>query len=93
MDHNEIKAAIYEKGYTLAMVAECINKRPSHVSSIIHRRNTSSVIANAIAKVLDLPVEQVFPDVPAYRCKAKQEATLNERKAELAALLNPSSCE
>ncbi|CAI86600.1 helix-turn-helix domain-containing protein [Pseudoalteromonas translucida] len=93
MNHEEIKAAIYKKGYTLAMVAECINKHPSHISSIIHRRNTSSVIANAIAKAIDMPVEQVFPDVPAYQCKTKQEANLNKRKAELAALLAPTSCE
>ncbi|WP_418608869.1 helix-turn-helix domain-containing protein [Pseudoalteromonas sp. US3C1013] len=93
MNHEEIKAAIYEKGYTLAMIAECINKHPSHISSIIHRRNTSSVIAKAIAKVIDKPVEQVFPDVPAYRCKQKKAATLNQRKAELAALFSSTSCE
>lgn len=93
MNHEEIKAAIYEKGFTLVMIAECINKHPSHISAVIHRRNTSSVIAKAIAKVIGKPVEQVFPDVPAYRCKQKQAATLKQRKAELAALFSSQSCE
>ncbi|WP_199525394.1 helix-turn-helix domain-containing protein [Pseudoalteromonas sp. bablab_jr011] len=66
MKPDEIKQALDEKGYSLSILAAALGLNLSHVSSVLYQHTTSYKVASAIAKIIELPVEQVFPGVPAY---------------------------
>jgi lambda repressor-like predicted transcriptional regulator len=88
MEPQEIKALIREKGFSLALIAEQINKSPNALSGVIHRRTTSTVIASAIAKVIGLPITQVFPDVRTYTNPVHlRDKKLRKQKSEELAML------
>lgn len=63
MNAEEIKAALQAQGITYAAIAEASDLTVSYISSIITRRTTSKRVSNIIAKVLQKPVEEVFPEL------------------------------
>ena len=68
------------------MLAQVISRSPSLLSKVAARKARSLLAAQAIAKALDIPVEEVFPDVPAYHVANKTIADLKAaRQAELRA--------
>lgn len=67
MEAAAIKQALYAKGYSFAMIGEALEVNSNVVSGVCYRRTTSKAVATAIAKVLDKPVTEVFPDVDSYR--------------------------
>jgi len=89
MNSTEIKAEIHKKGFSCAMLAETLGTTPNAVSGVINRHTTSTRIASAIAKIIDKPVTDVFPDVATYtgsfHSRVKQERIA--RAEELALLL------
>ena len=85
----EIKAELNALGYTIALIAEILSVNPSGISQVINRHGNSYPIANAIAKILNKPIEVVFPDIPSYttRIRCRDEGLRNQRKQELQAIL------
>ncbi|TMO54112.1 helix-turn-helix domain-containing protein [Pseudoalteromonas phenolica] len=66
MKPSEIKDAIDEKGYTLSMVAESLGVNLATVSGVIHGHSKSLRIANAICKIIEKSLQEVFPKTPTY---------------------------
>lgn len=62
MKANEIKAALQNRGLTYSMIADATGIKIAHISAIINRHNKSMKVANIVAKAIELPVEQVFPE-------------------------------
>lgn len=71
------------------MLAQVISRSPSLLSKVAARKARSLLAAQAIATALDLSVEEVFPDVPAYHPSAAAAADSKAaRQAELQAKFN-----
>jgi len=83
MDRETIKFELKKKGYSLSMIADALNCSPVNVQQVIKRLNHSHRVANAIATVLELPITEVFPDVPSY---ADVEYFATTRKERIEAL-------
>ncbi|CAM4174626.1 helix-turn-helix domain-containing protein [Pseudoalteromonas byunsanensis] len=66
MKPNEIKQAIAEQGYTLSMIAEVLEVNLSNVSGVVCGHTQSKRVADFIAKIIDKPTEEVFPNVTSY---------------------------
>jgi lambda repressor-like predicted transcriptional regulator len=66
MDTKQIKAALEAKDCSIPILAKAINKSYSAVYSVCQRKMDSSAIAVFIAKAIEKPVEEVFPDKPQY---------------------------
>ena len=66
---NDRKAELVRKGVTLTAIAEAATPRCSvpHVSQVIAGIHRSARIEQAIAEVIGLPVEDVFPPMPEPR--------------------------
>lgn len=64
MHREQIKAAIRMIGVTPAMIAEELNISQSAVTSIIAGRSTSARVQNYIAKLIDKPVNEIWPTQP-----------------------------
>jgi len=67
MDNETMKSELRKKGYSMAMIASALHCSPGNVQQVVSRANHSHRVATAIALVLELPVEEAFPDVPAYK--------------------------
>jgi transcriptional regulator with XRE-family HTH domain len=67
MEAEAIKQALRAKGFTFALVGEAIQVNANVVSAVCYRRTTSNPVAQAIAKALDKPITEVFPDVVSYQ--------------------------
>jgi lambda repressor-like predicted transcriptional regulator len=63
MKTEEIKEALRNQGLTYSMVAEASDLTVPYISSIITRATTSMRVATIISKVIDKPVEEVFPEM------------------------------
>ena len=86
MTKDQIKKGLATKGYDFSMLAQVISRSPSLLSKVAARKARSLLAAQAIAKALDIPVEEVFPDVPAYHVDNTPIADLKAaRQAELRA--------
>lgn len=88
MDKDAIKQALHAKGFSFTMIAEALGVGPNAVSAIASRRGQSKRVADAIAKALEMPVEEIFPDIDSYKrdrlpCGKEKDA----KRAELAKLL------
>lgn len=60
----EINIAFMKKGLTmLDAVAKPLKVTPPSVSAVVNRKNKSDRIRRRIAEVLELPVEEVFPEI------------------------------
>ncbi|KZX01018.1 hypothetical protein JL49_08180 [Pseudoalteromonas luteoviolacea] len=66
MKPTEIKQAISNKGYTLSMIADAMSVKPSAISSVVNGTGRSKRIAQAISKIIDKPIESIFPNVSSY---------------------------
>jgi lambda repressor-like predicted transcriptional regulator len=89
MNATEIKANIRNKGFSCALLAETLDTTPNAISGVINRHTTSKRIATAISKVLDTPIAEVFPDIPAYvePARVKNKKIREQKSQELAMLL------
>lgn len=61
MNAEKIYQALNDKGLNASIIAEAINVLPQSVAVVIRTGKGSKRIANAVATVLDLPLEKVFP--------------------------------
>jgi len=66
MEHETIKSELRKKGYSLAMIAAALDCSPTNIQQVCKRLNHSLRVANAIATALELPIKEVFPDIPSY---------------------------
>lgn len=66
MNAQEIKSALYQKGFSLGMLAEAAALSKVSFSAVIHRKSHSLKVATVISKALECDVENVFPDIPEY---------------------------
>lgn len=88
MEAEAIKQALHEKGFTFSMIADELGMAPNMLSGVCYRRTTSKKAAEAIAKILDKPVTEVFPDVESYSKPRLPTGNAREAKrAELRQLL------
>ena len=83
MERETIKTELSKKGYSLAMIAAALDCTPVNVQQVVKRLNHSHRVANAIATVLELPIEKVFPDVPSYANPQHFATTRQQRIEEL----------
>ncbi len=81
MDRETIKSELRKKGYSLSMIAAALNCSPVNVQQVVRRLNNSLRVAHAIATALELPIEEVFPDVPSY-VDVKHFATSRQERIE-----------
>lgn len=72
MQHEEIKQAINAKGLTIKIVAQALGKSPMAITNVMRRRLKSRPIAVALSKIIERPVEVVFPDQPKYHGSADE---------------------
>ncbi|GGA95924.1 helix-turn-helix domain-containing protein [Agarivorans gilvus] len=87
MNAQEIKTSLYQKGFTLGMLAEATDTTASSFSAVIHRKSHSQRIANIISKALDCAVEDVFPDIPEYSLSHIKPPRNSLKRAEKIAAL------
>lgn len=79
----EINNGLSLKGVNAAMIAEALKVKPASVSQVISRHSDSKRIATAIAKILEKPVEDVFPDKPQYHAGYSRAAVRTSKVNEL----------
>ncbi|WP_010603991.1 transcriptional regulator [Pseudoalteromonas maricaloris] len=66
MKPSEIKDAIADKGFTLSMVADALGVNLATVSGVVCGHTQSRRIAEAICKIIEQPLNVVFPEAKAY---------------------------
>lgn len=82
----EINERLVDAGLSQSAIANVLGCSPSLLSKVINRKATSTRIAKAVAKILQLPVLQVFPD---YESHLKQNRySLEEAEKKVRLLLN-----
>lgn len=64
MDRKELKALIREKGYTYQTLADEIGVTLQAIAEIVAGRTTGAMQRYALAKALDLEVEDIWPETP-----------------------------
>jgi len=75
-------------GYDFSMLAEAIGKSPSLISKVASRQAKSRFVAEAMVKVLNRSMAEVFPDVPEYQhVRPPSEAERSSRVTELREIL------
>lgn len=84
MKPEQIKQAITKKGFNLSLIAESLNIGLPTVSAVIRRSSNSLRTATAIAKVIGLPITEVFPDVPQYTKTLEVKLSDDERAQKVA---------
>ena len=62
MEAAYIQAELKRRGYTQLDVAKKLGVHPTNVSRTIHGNNVSDRIMRAIADLIEMPVQYVFPD-------------------------------
>ncbi|WP_440053350.1 helix-turn-helix domain-containing protein [Pseudoalteromonas sp. T1lg65] len=89
MKPSEIKQAIASKGYSLSMVAEALSISLATVSGVVCGHTQSRRVANALSKIIDKPVCEIFPDVQAYQSLSVPRGAINRERgvAQLQQLL------
>lgn len=84
---NEIKKALYARGYDQSMLAEVLGVSPGLVSKVIQRKAKSFRVARAVARVIEKDVLDVFPELASVREVEKtteRTAKLEKLRATLA---------
>jgi Ner family transcriptional regulator len=61
MDYETIKTQLRNKGYSMSMIAEALGCTPVNVHQVCKGQNNSYRVAKAVAAVLELAVNDVFP--------------------------------
>lgn len=80
---NEINTKLAAKGYTATLIAEALSVKPASVSAVINEVSDSKRIAKAVATVLDLPIEEVFPNKPQYHDGYSRKAIRQQKVISL----------
>ncbi|MEX1221798.1 MAG: hypothetical protein WEA82_06770 [Idiomarina sp.] len=88
MDTDQIKKELSAQGFDFSMLAQALGKSPSLISKVAARKARSRVVAEALAKALNKPIEQVFPDIVEYQGAPLTKAEKQKKQRELAALLS-----
>jgi len=81
MDYETIKIELRKKGYSMSMIAAALKCTPVNVHQVCKGTNNSYRVANAVATVLELEVNDVFPT--AYQDVQNFPSTRQERVAAL----------
>ena len=84
MKPEEIKAEIQARGFTYQMIGKELGVPSSTISAVVLRNSTSTRIADALSKILQKPISEIFPDVKTYERKAKRPAKQQELSKILA---------
>lgn len=88
MDSQKIKMELAKRGFDFSMLAKALGKSPSLVSKVAARKARSRTVALAMAKALDRPIEEVFPEVEAYHHGVpRSQHDRKQKERELIALL------
>lgn len=87
MNTDQIKRELANRGYDYSMLAAAIGKSPSLVSKVAGRKARSKEVALALAKVIEQPIEAVFPDIEAYHY-TDQQSLRKARQESLTKILN-----
>lgn len=87
MDSKQIKKELMRRGFDFSMIAEALGKSPSLVSKVASRKARSQPVALAIAKALDMEIDEVFPDIDAYHQQPMTAEQRKQKQRELVALL------
>ncbi len=66
MKPEEIKEALHRKGYSISLIAEALDVGIATVSGTVAGHTQSRNVAEAIAKLLDKPLIEVFPNQESY---------------------------
>lgn len=92
MDADRIKNEIYRRGYSIGMIAEVIDRSPSLISKVINKKAKSHSVAHAIARIVELDIAQVFPNIYENTVPSRKNnnTRYKEKKIELAKLLEMS---
>lgn len=61
MEAKQIIKKLNERGYNQMMIAAAIERSPSLVSKVIHRKAKSYTVANLISNILEMDINDVFP--------------------------------
>jgi Ner family transcriptional regulator len=61
MDYETIKTQLRNKGYSMTMIAEALGCTPVNVHQVCKGQNNSYRVAKAVAAVLELAVNDIFP--------------------------------
>jgi hypothetical protein len=93
MTHEEISRALSEAGLSWRAAGAAIGRTGTMLIRVSQRDAVSRPVARALSVLIDLPVEEVFPDVPAYHgedpsvCRKRRisDARAKLKKAGLAA--------
>ena len=90
MKPETIKHQIYDKGYDLSMIAKVLGKSSSLVSKVLNGKARSLVVAQAIAKILEKDINQVFPNqYDTFRGRLpKNSDAYQEKQEELRRILS-----
>lgn len=73
MKHEQITAALNKAGHTWGTASEAIGKTKTTLISVSQRKTTSRPVARALSLLIEIPVEEVFPDKPDYHGKGKKK--------------------
>lgn len=76
MHHEDIKAAIRKKGVNQAQIARHLEVSEMMVSKVIKGTDKSTRVAKAIAKIVGLPVDTLWPGMYAKKPASKRVAEL-----------------
>ncbi|TQF69572.1 helix-turn-helix domain-containing protein [Pseudoalteromonas luteoviolacea] len=85
MNSDQRKQAIQEKGYSLQMIADAMGRSISTISNVVSGRDVSAPTANAICKIVGIPVQTFFADCDVYS-KAPTVVRGKARKDKVAEL-------
>jgi lambda repressor-like predicted transcriptional regulator len=61
MDYETIKIELRKKGFSMSMIAAALGCTPVNVHQVCKGQNNSYRVAKAVAAVLELAVNDVFP--------------------------------
>jgi lambda repressor-like predicted transcriptional regulator len=61
MNYETIKTELRKKGFSMSMIAEALGCSPVNVHQVCKGQNNSYRVAKAVAAVLELKVNDVFP--------------------------------
>jgi Ner family transcriptional regulator len=88
----EIRAALSKDEIALSDLAEALNCSKTHISNVICRHTSSKKIAEAICKLLNKPMSEVFGDVEHYfTISNAQQRRVNKsaRIKRISEIINP----
>lgn len=68
----DIRIALMRAGVRQADIATTAGVTAGHIAGVIERRSKSDRVQRLIARALEMPVEQVFPDIYVAKPRAQR---------------------